>query len=75
MLSPSISFSQTVNYLLKEFDDLTSENLSESQPIPSVDLGPLESSTEDTIADLGDHGTSLCQCLEELAHGLAWLTL
>ncbi|XP_022370794.1 serine/threonine-protein kinase Nek11 isoform X1 [Enhydra lutris kenyoni] len=41
--------------VLHEFDDLTSENLSESQPIPSVDLGPLESSTEDTIADLGDH--------------------
>ncbi|XP_059246905.1 serine/threonine-protein kinase Nek11 isoform X2 [Mustela nigripes] len=41
--------------VLHEFDDLTSENLSESQPIPSMDLGPLESSTEDTIADLGDH--------------------
>uniref|UniRef100_A0A8C9J5S2 Serine/threonine-protein kinase Nek11 n=1 Tax=Panthera tigris altaica TaxID=74533 RepID=A0A8C9J5S2_PANTA len=39
----------------KESDDLTSENLPESQPIPSLDLGPLESSVEDTIADLGDH--------------------
>ncbi|XP_044893542.1 serine/threonine-protein kinase Nek11 isoform X12 [Felis catus] len=42
--------------VLHEPDDLTSENLPESQPIPSSDLGPLESSIEDTIADLGDHG-------------------
>ncbi|XP_053759788.1 serine/threonine-protein kinase Nek11 isoform X6 [Panthera pardus] len=42
--------------VLHESDDLTSENLPESQPIPSLDLGPLESSVEDTIADLGDHG-------------------
>ncbi|XP_040336117.1 serine/threonine-protein kinase Nek11 isoform X5 [Herpailurus yagouaroundi] len=42
--------------VLHESDDLTSENLPESQPIPSLDLGPLESSIEDTIADLGDHG-------------------
>ncbi|XP_047731487.1 serine/threonine-protein kinase Nek11 isoform X4 [Prionailurus viverrinus] len=41
--------------VLHESDDLTSENLPESQPIPSLDLGPLESSIEDTIADLGDH--------------------
>ncbi|XP_019291862.1 serine/threonine-protein kinase Nek11 isoform X8 [Panthera pardus] len=41
--------------VLHESDDLTSENLPESQPIPSLDLGPLESSVEDTIADLGDH--------------------
>ncbi|XP_044893551.1 serine/threonine-protein kinase Nek11 isoform X18 [Felis catus] len=41
--------------VLHEPDDLTSENLPESQPIPSSDLGPLESSIEDTIADLGDH--------------------
>ncbi|XP_057171954.1 serine/threonine-protein kinase Nek11 isoform X7 [Ursus arctos] len=42
--------------VLHEFDDLTSENLPESQPIPSLDLDPLESSIEDTITDLGDHG-------------------
>ncbi|XP_053077437.1 serine/threonine-protein kinase Nek11 isoform X11 [Acinonyx jubatus] len=42
--------------VLHESDDLTSENLPESQPIPSLDLGPLESSIEDTTADLGDHG-------------------
>ncbi|XP_045647710.1 serine/threonine-protein kinase Nek11 isoform X7 [Ursus americanus] len=41
--------------VLHEFDDLTSENLPESQPIPSLDLDPLESSIEDTITDLGDH--------------------
>lgn len=59
----------------KESDDLTSENLPESQPIPSSDLGPLESSIEDTIADLGDHGMSLHQYSEGLAHRLVWLTL
>uniref|UniRef100_A0A8C0R915 Serine/threonine-protein kinase Nek11 n=1 Tax=Canis lupus dingo TaxID=286419 RepID=A0A8C0R915_CANLU len=31
------------------------ENLPESQPIPSLDLDPLESSIEDTLTDLGDH--------------------
>ncbi|XP_019658747.2 serine/threonine-protein kinase Nek11 isoform X5 [Ailuropoda melanoleuca] len=41
--------------VLHEFDDLTSENLPESQPIPSLDLDPLDSSIEDTITDLGDH--------------------
>nr|KAF6475389.1 NIMA related kinase 11 [Rousettus aegyptiacus] len=40
----------------EEFDDSTSENLPESQPISSLDLSVLESSVEDTIADLGDHG-------------------
>lgn len=59
----------------KEFDDLTSENLPESQPFPSLDLDPLESSIEDTITDLGDHGMSLHQYLEGLARGLVWLTL
>ncbi|XP_077927961.1 serine/threonine-protein kinase Nek11 isoform X5 [Halichoerus grypus] len=43
--------------ILHEFDDLTSENLPESQPIPSLDLDPLESSIEDHgMTDLGDHG-------------------
>ncbi|XP_032264602.1 serine/threonine-protein kinase Nek11 isoform X4 [Phoca vitulina] len=42
--------------ILHEFDDLTSENLPESQPIPSLDLDPLESSIEDHgMTDLGDH--------------------
>ncbi|XP_039098128.1 serine/threonine-protein kinase Nek11 [Hyaena hyaena] len=41
--------------VLHESDDLTSENLPESQPFPSLDLGLLESSIEDTIADVGDH--------------------
>ncbi|XP_039693056.1 serine/threonine-protein kinase Nek11 isoform X4 [Pteropus medius] len=40
----------------EEFDDSTSENLPESQLISSLDLSVLESSVEDTIADLGDHG-------------------
>ncbi|XP_036750673.2 serine/threonine-protein kinase Nek11 [Manis pentadactyla] len=39
----------------EEFDDLTSKNLPESQHISSLDLGMLESSVEDTMADLGDH--------------------
>ncbi|XP_028374112.1 serine/threonine-protein kinase Nek11 isoform X8 [Phyllostomus discolor] len=37
-------------------DGPTSENLPESQPIPGLDLGVFESSIEDTIIDLGDHG-------------------
>ncbi|XP_034850509.1 serine/threonine-protein kinase Nek11 isoform X2 [Mirounga leonina] len=42
--------------ILHEFDDLTSENLPESQPIPSLDLDPLESSIEDHgMTYLGDH--------------------
>uniref|UniRef100_A0A9L0IRN7 Serine/threonine-protein kinase Nek11 n=1 Tax=Equus asinus TaxID=9793 RepID=A0A9L0IRN7_EQUAS len=39
----------------EEFDDPTSENLPESQPVSSPDLSTLDSSGEDTIADLGDH--------------------
>uniref|UniRef100_A0A9L0R0R5 Serine/threonine-protein kinase Nek11 n=1 Tax=Equus caballus TaxID=9796 RepID=A0A9L0R0R5_HORSE len=39
----------------EEFDDPTSENLPESQPVSSLDLSTLDSSGEDTIADLGDH--------------------
>ncbi|XP_076986225.1 serine/threonine-protein kinase Nek11 [Tamandua tetradactyla] len=38
----------------EEFEELTSEDLTASQPIPSVDLGELESSLEDTMTDLGD---------------------
>ncbi|XP_053785411.1 serine/threonine-protein kinase Nek11 isoform X4 [Desmodus rotundus] len=37
-------------------DDPTSENLPESQPIPCLDPAVFESSIEDTIIDLGDHG-------------------
>ncbi|XP_039693064.1 serine/threonine-protein kinase Nek11 isoform X11 [Pteropus medius] len=43
----------------EEFDDSTSENLPESQLISSLDLSVLESSVEDTIADLGDHEDSI----------------
>uniref|UniRef100_A0A2K6ESL7 Serine/threonine-protein kinase Nek11 n=1 Tax=Propithecus coquereli TaxID=379532 RepID=A0A2K6ESL7_PROCO len=39
----------------KEFDEPTSENLPESQPIPFLNLSELESSVEDTTADLGHH--------------------
>ncbi|ELR61906.1 Serine/threonine-protein kinase Nek11, partial [Bos mutus] len=39
----------------KECDDPASDNLPESQPIPSLDLCTLGSNVEDTIADLGDH--------------------
>ncbi|XP_043730468.1 serine/threonine-protein kinase Nek11 isoform X3 [Cervus elaphus] len=45
---------QTVD-VLHEFDDSASDNLPESQPIPSLDLRTLGSNVEDTIADLGDH--------------------
>ncbi|XP_042093124.1 serine/threonine-protein kinase Nek11 isoform X7 [Ovis aries] len=45
---------QTVD-VLHEFDDPASDNLPESQPIPSLDLRTLGSNVEDTIADLGDH--------------------
>ncbi|XP_068829553.1 serine/threonine-protein kinase Nek11 isoform X4 [Capricornis sumatraensis] len=40
---------------VEEFDDPASDNLPESQPIPSLDLRTLGSNVEDTIADLGDH--------------------
>ncbi|KAF3827132.1 hypothetical protein GH733_002618, partial [Mirounga leonina] len=47
--------------ILHEFDDLTSENLPESQPIPSLDLDPLESSIEDHgMTYLGDHESDVC---------------
>ncbi|XP_070651006.1 serine/threonine-protein kinase Nek11 isoform X3 [Bos indicus] len=45
---------QTVD-VLHECDDPASDNLPESQPIPSLDLCTLGSNVEDTIADLGDH--------------------
>ncbi|XP_008570226.1 PREDICTED: serine/threonine-protein kinase Nek11 isoform X6 [Galeopterus variegatus] len=45
----------------EEFDEPTSENLPESQPIPSRDLSELESSVEDIITDLGHHGMCLHQ--------------
>uniref|UniRef100_A0A4W2IAY7 Serine/threonine-protein kinase Nek11 n=1 Tax=Bos indicus x Bos taurus TaxID=30522 RepID=A0A4W2IAY7_BOBOX len=40
---------------VEECDDPASDNLPESQPIPSLDLCTLGSNVEDTIADLGDH--------------------
>ncbi|XP_025147725.3 serine/threonine-protein kinase Nek11 isoform X12 [Bubalus bubalis] len=45
---------QTVD-VLHECDDPASDNLPESQPIPSLDLCTLGSNVEDTIPDLGDH--------------------
>ncbi|XP_019484476.1 PREDICTED: serine/threonine-protein kinase Nek11 isoform X2 [Hipposideros armiger] len=52
----SRNFQQLTVDVLREFDDPTSENLPESQPIPSLNFGMLESRVEDTLADLGDHG-------------------
>ncbi|KAM5230928.1 serine/threonine-protein kinase Nek11 isoform 4-T4 [Hipposideros larvatus] len=52
----SRNFQQLTVDVLHEFDDPTSENLPESQPIPSLNFGMLESRVEDTLADLGDHG-------------------
>ncbi|KAB0366796.1 hypothetical protein FD754_010952, partial [Muntiacus muntjak] len=49
---------QTVD-VLHEFDDPASDNLPESQPIPSLDLRTLGSNVEDTIADLGDHAEAV----------------
>ncbi|XP_043330364.1 serine/threonine-protein kinase Nek11 isoform X7 [Cervus canadensis] len=60
---------QTVD-VLHEFDDSASDNLPESQPIPSLDLRTLGSNVEDTIADLGDHGMDLHQCSESCS----WMT-
>uniref|UniRef100_G1PNU7 Serine/threonine-protein kinase Nek11 n=1 Tax=Myotis lucifugus TaxID=59463 RepID=G1PNU7_MYOLU len=40
----------------KESDGPTSEDLPGNRPIPCPDLGALEPSVEDAIADLGDHG-------------------
>ncbi|XP_070349269.1 serine/threonine-protein kinase Nek11 isoform X7 [Equus asinus] len=51
----SRNFQQLTVDVLHEFDDPTSENLPESQPVSSPDLSTLDSSGEDTIADLGDH--------------------
>ncbi|KAF5921864.1 hypothetical protein HPG69_013038 [Diceros bicornis minor] len=73
----SRNFQQLSVDVLHEFDDSTSENLPESQPVPSPDLSTLESSVEDTIADPGDHGMSLHQYSEgcsQLTHRLMWLT-
>uniref|UniRef100_A0A8C5YJU1 Serine/threonine-protein kinase Nek11 n=1 Tax=Microcebus murinus TaxID=30608 RepID=A0A8C5YJU1_MICMU len=39
----------------EEFDEPTSENLPKSQPVPFLNLSELESSVEDTTADLGHH--------------------
>uniref|UniRef100_A0A2K5VWU1 Serine/threonine-protein kinase Nek11 n=1 Tax=Macaca fascicularis TaxID=9541 RepID=A0A2K5VWU1_MACFA len=39
----------------EEFDEPTLENLSEPQPIPSMDLRKLESIVEDATSDLGYH--------------------
>ncbi|XP_010623753.1 serine/threonine-protein kinase Nek11 isoform X4 [Fukomys damarensis] len=39
----------------EELDEPVSENLPETQPIPSLDLNVLESNIEDTIVDLGYH--------------------
>ncbi|XP_044803155.2 serine/threonine-protein kinase Nek11 isoform X11 [Bubalus bubalis] len=60
---------QTVD-VLHECDDPASDNLPESQPIPSLDLCTLGSNVEDTIPDLGDHGMNLHQCSE----GCSWMT-
>lgn len=57
----------------KESDDPTPETLPESRPIGCPDLGALEPSVEDTLADLGDRGRSLHQYSEgcfQLTHGL-----
>ncbi|XP_036917190.1 serine/threonine-protein kinase Nek11 isoform X2 [Sturnira hondurensis] len=54
--SRSRNFQQLAVDVLHASDDPTSENLLESQPIPCLDLGVFESSVEDTIIDLGDHG-------------------
>ncbi|KAF6100358.1 NIMA related kinase 11 [Phyllostomus discolor] len=54
--SRSQNFQQLTVDGLHAPDGPTSENLPESQPIPGLDLGVFESSIEDTIIDLGDHG-------------------
>uniref|UniRef100_A0A2K6ESN0 Serine/threonine-protein kinase Nek11 n=1 Tax=Propithecus coquereli TaxID=379532 RepID=A0A2K6ESN0_PROCO len=51
----SRNFQQLNVDVLHEFDEPTSENLPESQPIPFLNLSELESSVEDTTADLGHH--------------------
>ncbi|XP_070289492.1 serine/threonine-protein kinase Nek11 isoform X2 [Myotis yumanensis] len=52
----SRNFQQLTVDVLHESDGPTSKNLPESRPIPCPDLGALEPSVEDTIADLGDRG-------------------
>ncbi|XP_069329352.1 serine/threonine-protein kinase Nek11 isoform X2 [Eulemur rufifrons] len=49
----SRNFQQLSVDVLHDFNEPTSENLPESQPIPFLNLGELESSVEDTTADLG----------------------
>ncbi|XP_023591715.1 serine/threonine-protein kinase Nek11 [Trichechus manatus latirostris] len=49
----SRNFQQSVD-VLHEFDEPTSENLPESQLIPSLNLTELESSAEDTTANLAE---------------------
>nr|KAF6310888.1 NIMA related kinase 11 [Myotis myotis] len=52
----SRNFQQLTVDVLHESDGPTSENLPGNRPIPCPDLGALEPSVEDAIADLGDHG-------------------
>ncbi|XP_050633815.1 serine/threonine-protein kinase Nek11 isoform X7 [Macaca thibetana thibetana] len=51
----SRNFQQLSVDVLHEFDEPTLENLSEPQPIPSMDLRKLESIVEDATSDLGYH--------------------
>nr|XP_012622362.1 serine/threonine-protein kinase Nek11 isoform X4 [Microcebus murinus] len=51
----SRNFQQLSVDVLHEFDEPTSENLPKSQPVPFLNLSELESSVEDTTADLGHH--------------------
>ncbi|XP_023605090.1 serine/threonine-protein kinase Nek11 [Myotis lucifugus] len=52
----SRNFQQLTVDVLHESDGPTSEDLPGNRPIPCPDLGALEPSVEDAIADLGDHG-------------------
>ncbi|XP_066101218.1 serine/threonine-protein kinase Nek11 isoform X2 [Saccopteryx bilineata] len=52
----SRNFQQLTVDVLHQPDDPTSESLPEPWPVSCPDLGVLESSAEDTITDLGDHG-------------------
>ncbi|XP_005406910.1 PREDICTED: serine/threonine-protein kinase Nek11 isoform X2 [Chinchilla lanigera] len=51
----SRNFQQLNIDVLHELDEPASENLPETQPVPSLELGELESSVEDTVVDLGYH--------------------
>lgn len=62
MLFPSVTISCALIFH-KEFDELTSENLTESQPMSSLNVDALESNVQDPRTDLGDHGMSLLQTL------------